>query len=171
MTFDRAVLQQHRLVGQLIGARPAVVWKMQREQSADMLHAGNRSAAKVAASEVPLHLAADLVPLGLRHTLRQAAIGKNLHITVGEQHVDQHTIVVRGIPDAQLAEHLQCALARSQIVPERCRMQRGFNTKRISPACCGFDRGDARLNSGERLGGEAPRGCRVSGKQMTQRAG
>src|SRR5450759_3386656 len=148
MTSACTGLQQDRLVRQLIGAGAggAGAWKMPRQEASYVLHAGDRGATEVAASEVPLHLAADLVPLGLRNARCQAPIGQNLHIAVGKQYVDENAIVLGGVPDAQLAEQLQRPLPRREVVPKKSRMQGRFNDKTDLTRMLRFDLRDARLN-------------------------
>ena len=58
-----------------------------------------------------------------------AAVGDDLDVAVGHQHVDQHAVVVLGVPDAELAEHLERALARRQAAPQ-LRHDRGRSRRR-----------------------------------------
>src|SRR5256885_9563477 len=53
--------------------------------------------------ELRFHRAADLLPLrpGL---CVDAAVGDDLHVALREQEVDQHAVVVLGIPDPKLGE-------------------------------------------------------------------
>jgi hypothetical protein len=47
----------------------------------------------------------------------QAAVGDDLDAVFGEQSVDQHAVVLFGIPDAQLAEHRDPTLPRVCTAP------------------------------------------------------
>ena len=62
---------------------------------------------------VVLHLPAHGLPFRLAHVGGDAAVGDDLHVMVGHEHVDEDAVVVRGVPDAELAEHLQRTLARA----------------------------------------------------------
>src|SRR5215813_6367877 len=61
--------------------------------------------------KLPLHLAADRLP-ALAYPCMNAAIGDDLYIAIGEQQIDQDTVVVLGVPDAKLREHLDRPRAR-----------------------------------------------------------
>ena len=54
----------------------------------------------------------DPCPLAPADVPVQAAVGDDLDRVLGEQQVDQHAVVVLGVPDAELAEQRDGALAR-----------------------------------------------------------
>jgi hypothetical protein len=58
------------------------------------------------------HAGRQPVPLSLGHHPVQAAVGHDLDRMVGDQQVDQHTVVVLGVPYTQLAEHGDRTFAR-----------------------------------------------------------
>src|SRR2546427_361815 len=66
--------------------------------------------------ELRFHRAADLLPLrpGL---CVDAAVGDDLHVALREQEVDQHAVVVLGIPDPKLGEDFQGAPTRAAETP------------------------------------------------------
>jgi len=61
------------------------------------------------------------VPLCGAYQSTNVAIGWKFHITIGQQEVDQHAVVVRGIPDTQLREDIQRTPAR-RLVPQQRRV-------------------------------------------------
>src|ERR1700740_1233267 len=102
-------LEHHRFVGQLV--HPAA-----REMTRQMLRHGADSVYVrlliVSLLELILHRAAYLLPL--RSGLGvDAAVGDDLHVAVREQKIDQHAVVVLGIPEPKLGEDFQGALARA----------------------------------------------------------
>ena len=47
----------------------------------------------------------------------EAAIGHDLHVSLCEQHVDEDSVALARVPDAELREHLERAFARSIDAP------------------------------------------------------
>src|SRR4030095_4503749 len=72
-----------------------------------------------ASAEVGLPLAADRLPLRSANARSDAAVRDDLDVAVREQQIDQHSRVVLGVPDAQLAEHFDSAFARRALLQER----------------------------------------------------
>src|SRR5205085_2137074 len=92
-------LQHDRLVRQLIGVA-AMLRKMRRERSRRRRDSLDRAGFEISRTKVSLHRGADLLPT-LHPTLGvDAAIGDDLDLAVGEQEIDQHAVVVMGVPDA-----------------------------------------------------------------------
>src|SRR6476620_3567124 len=48
----------------------------------------------------------------------ESAVGHHLDAALGQQQVDQHAVVVLGVPDLELAEHRDGPLARAGAAPE-----------------------------------------------------
>ena len=94
-------LEHYRLVGQFVGI-DAGRREMQREQRGHLIDRGKRPLLELSLPECVLHPTADSVPICLRHSRGDTAVGDDLDRAVDELHVDQHPAVVLGIPDAQL---------------------------------------------------------------------
>ena len=70
---------------------------------------------------------ADLLPARGADLGVDAAVGDDLDVAVGEQEIDQHAVVVRGVPDAQMRENIERALARRLIAKQRRAVERAFD--------------------------------------------
>ena len=96
---------------------------MGSEQSRDA-----RDAADDTCSNFPsrnaLHFAADRLPALRADVPMDAAVGDDFDVAVGQQQIDQHAVVVLGVPDPQRREHLERALARGHAAQNRARFQR-----------------------------------------------
>src|SRR5262249_41605731 len=75
-----------------------------------------------------------------------AAIGDDLHIAVGEQKIDQHAIVVGGIPDTQMRKHVECTLARRLVAHQRRAVKRTLDDEAQLAGMCGLARPDRPLD-------------------------
>src|SRR5262245_20870193 len=103
--------------------------KMLLEFCADGLNARDGTGLISATTEVLAHYLADLLPFLNANVVRDAAVGNDFHASIGQLDVQQHAVVLLGIPDAQLGEHHQCALARRRIAAQIRPGQRGFHRK------------------------------------------
>ena len=124
-----------RLVGQLV----AIVGALGRAGNAGRANrARRRSPASRPASKRPALNAPDIPatsccqwPSGTRRASpRSATISMRV---LGEQQVDQHAVVVLGVPHAQLAEHRDRTFARRRVAPQVRQRQAGLDANRISP--------------------------------------
>ena len=100
------------------------------------------------------HRRSDRAPLGRVDVPAQATVGDDLDRVLGEQQVDQHAVVVFGVPDAQLAEHRDGAFARARVAPQVTPWQAGFHTHADLAAVLRFARRDARLDALHRVGAD-----------------
>jgi hypothetical protein len=73
------------------------------------LDALNNFSLEISVSKFGFHHVADVLPPCGAYQSTNVAIGWKFHITIGQQEVDQHAVVVRGIPDTQLREDIQRA--------------------------------------------------------------
>ena len=64
---------------------------------------------------------------GSAHLGVNAAVGNDLDVAVGEQEIDQHAVIVRGVPDAELRENIQRPLPRRLIAKQRRAVKRAFD--------------------------------------------
>src|SRR5580658_6656191 len=103
-----------------------------------------------------LHLPAHGSPLGLRDARRDPAVGNDLNDPVGHQQIDEHAVVIRGIPDAELAEQLQRALPRWQIVPQRRQLERRLDDEADLPRMTRLAFADRLLDRPTHCRGEVP---------------
>jgi hypothetical protein len=63
----------------------------------------------------------------------QAAVGHDLDAVLGQQQVDQHAVVVLGVPDAQLAEQRDARSPRASGAPQVDSGSPASTQTRISP--------------------------------------
>src|SRR6516162_4811879 len=160
-------LQQHRLVRQLVvaGTRAGAMPAEERPHPEDSDH---RALAETPLAIVVLHLLANRIPLGLRNPRRDAAVGDYLDRVIRHEHVDQHPIVVLGVPDAELAEQLQGARARRELAPQLRQIERRLHDEADLPSVPRFALTDRLLDgiaSGLRkVAARAP----ARGRDMTQ---
>src|SRR5690349_5107623 len=79
------------------------------------LETGQHALAETPLAELRFHDAAAEIPLRLGGLAAgRAAVGHDLHVAIRQQQVDQHAVVVDGVPDAERAEHFDRALSRRQ---------------------------------------------------------
>lgn len=88
---------------------------------------GDRTLAVTALAEIIAHQRAEPLPLRLAHLQMHAAVSDDLDVAVGQQQIDQHAVVVFGVPDAQLGEDFDGALAGGLPVAQRGDRQRGLD--------------------------------------------
>src|ERR1700738_238817 len=129
---------------------------MRRQLPRDRLDPLDHTAFEITRPEIRLHRPADFLPTGGADLGVDAAIGDDLDLAVGQQQIDQHAIVVGGVPDAQVRENIQRAFPRGLIAEQRRAVQRTFHDE----AALAGTRGLARLNGprdrGQRLRRENP---------------
>src|SRR5437764_15498163 len=106
---------------------------MLRQELPDCTHAFDRSIFETAFSERALHHSADRVPGILGYAPVDSSIGDDFDVAVGEQHVDQHAVVVLGIPDAELTEELEGSRTRLEAPKHLCERKRSFDDEAKLP--------------------------------------
>src|SRR6202165_249470 len=102
---------------------------MRRQLPRHRLDALDDAGWKISRFEISFHLGADFFPAGGADLGVDAAIGDDLDVAVRQQQVDQHTIVVSGVPDAKLRKNIQRALPRRLIAEQRRAIERAFHGK------------------------------------------
>ena len=80
-----------------------------------------------------------------------AAVGDDLDVAVGQQQIDQHAVVVRGVPDPQLREDIQRPLPRRLIAKQRRAVERAFDHEAHLAGMRGLARLDRLLDRRQRL--------------------
>src|SRR5882672_11072938 len=117
-SFMPPILEKYRLIGQFVAI--AAAGRIQPCQA--LPHAAHRHAAggrELAAPAMGRNLGAQGGPLVLCNALRDGAVGDDFHAPVGQQDVDQHPVVVLGVPHAQRGEQPQRPLqARQPVTPD-----------------------------------------------------
>ena len=73
------------------------------------------------------HVAADPLPFARARAGVNAPIGDDLDVAVREQQVNEHAVVVLGVPDPELREHLQRALPSRSPGEKRRRIERSLD--------------------------------------------
>ena len=108
------------------------------------VHAGNGAALVVRFRKRTLHLLANSLPSGVARLGMNTSVGHDFNRLVGQQHVNQHAIVVRGVPHAQLREHLNSTFARGLAFEQGQAVQAALHGKANFARVAGF----AGLNGG-----------------------
>ena len=91
------------------------------------LDALDHAAFEVPCPEIRFHLPADLLPAGGADLGIDAAVGDDLDVAIGQQQIDQHAAIMRGIPDAELGKDIQRPLPRRLVVKQRRTIERAFD--------------------------------------------
>ena len=127
--------------------------------------------AKRPALKWSFHFAAHGVPIRLRHARRDRAVGDDLDVAVGDQHVDQHAVVARRVPDAEVPEH-EHARARAASLPyQRSRqVEGGLDREADLAGVPALDVRDGRLDRAQHSGREAPARAPARREQVLERA-
>src|SRR5689334_8653408 len=99
---------------------------------------------------------ADGLPLALSHLRIDSAVGYDLHPALGEQYVDQHAVVLLGIPDALEGEHLARALTRRHSAPQLTGRELGLDHETDLPAVGLLGFGDRARDAVHRGIGKSP---------------
>src|SRR5258708_8651672 len=101
--------------------------RMPRQLQRDCLDSLDRAALEISGSEFDFHIRADFLPAGSADLRIDAAIGDDLDVAVGQQQIDQHAVIVGGVPDPQSRKNIQRALPRRLIPKQRRAIQRAFH--------------------------------------------
>ena len=97
-----------------------------------------------------------------------AAVGDDLDVVIGDQHVDQHAVVVRGIPDAELPEHLQRPGARREVTPQLRQVEGGLDDEADLPAVAVLALADRLLDRIAHAARKVPARAPARGEDVTQ---
>ena len=89
---------------------------MTRDEVAHGLDTRDRPGLESPRSIVILHQPADGLPLLGADTIAEAPVRDDLNVAVGHLHIDEDTVVVGGVPNAQLPEHVERPRSRVEIV-------------------------------------------------------
>lgn len=112
--FAILALQNYRSIRQLV-PRPVARWKMTTENRAYGFDAFNDTFFESARTKRLFHASTNAFPMS-RADRVGAAVRENFDLTVGEQQINQYTVIVLRVPDVQLCENVECALARGAAV-------------------------------------------------------
>src|SRR5882672_6613265 len=107
----RPVSEHNRSVRKLVRPR-YVAWKMRLQVTRNPLDSVKHAVLETADPERSLHLTADILPALAADFRMNAAVGDDLDVTVGKQQVNEHAVVVFGVPDSQRRKHFDGTLAR-----------------------------------------------------------
>src|SRR5262249_60220717 len=87
-----------------------------------------------------------------------AAVGNNLDIAVGKQKINQHAVIVRGVPDPQMRKDVERTLACRLIVEQRPAVERTLYDKTHLAGMGGLSGLDRLLDRSQHVGSkDAPR--------------
>ena len=98
----------------------------------------------------------------------QAAIGDDFDVPIGEQHVDQHSIVRFGVPYTERGKYLERALPGLLPGPDFARLERSFDGESDLAAVRQFARGNRPLDRLERLDRKYALEFAARGAEMTE---
>src|SRR5205814_10337534 len=116
----------------------------------------DHAACEISRPEIGFHLLADLLPTGSADFDVDAAIGDDLDVPVRQQQINQHSIVVRGVPYPQMRENVERALPRRLIAEQRLAIQRAFHDEADLAGMGGLSRLDCPLDCSQHLRRENP---------------
>src|SRR5947209_8010084 len=119
-------LNHHRCIRQFILAA-AMPWKMRRQLAGYFLDTPEDAGLEIAGPELGFHRLADSLPTSGTDLRIDAAIGNDLDIAIGEQQINQHAVVVGGVPDPQMREDIERALPGGLTAKQRRTIQRAFD--------------------------------------------
>src|ERR1035438_7567642 len=126
--------------------------KMRRELPRHRLDPLDDAGLEIPGLELGFHVAADLFPAARADMGFDAAVGDDFDLAVGEQQIDQHAVVVRGVPDPQMRKNVERALARGLIVEQRRAVERALDDKAQLAGMGSFAGLDRLLDAVEHLG-------------------
>ena len=171
----RASVEDHRRVRQLVAV--AVLWP---EAGSGARSAPTRGGCRRArrprtdrrATRSPCSGTPPPTPRALTRAA-EAAVGDDLDVAVGEQQVDQHAVVVRGVPHAQLRENsveraLPRIMARAQVAEVEAALDREADLARVLAL---GRRGSAASMAASVAGGKARRRLQRVVEQVAQQCG
>ena len=102
------------------------------------------------------------------HARVDAAVGDDLHIAVGQQEIDQHAVVVLGVPHAQRREHLDRAFPRRHTAQQLRQIERVLDREADLSGVRGFALADGLLDRVQQACRERPPHAPGSREQMSQ---
>src|SRR6185503_16170346 len=100
---------------------------------------------------------------------RGAAVGQDLHVAIRHQYIDEYAVAEFGVPDAELAEHVERTRPRRVAARRGDRVQRGFDHEADLAAGARLGRADRRLDGGIHGVGEAPASAPARCDQVTEK--
>src|ERR1700738_3037232 len=136
--------------------------KMRGELLSHSLDALCDAGFKLPRPEIALHRLADFLPARAANFCIDAAIGDDLDLAVGQQEIDQHAIVVGGVPDPQMRKNIQRALPRRLILEQRLAIQRAFHHEADLAGMRRLARLDRLFDGSQYLARKNPAGWRSS---------
>src|SRR5688572_12125173 len=171
-TFETVgiVLQECRLVGELITIATSVGGEMAFYQAAHRRDPCQRALGEASGAEMALHDPANPFPVGLCDALAGAAVGQDLDIVVGQQYIDEYAVAKFGIPDVQVREGLDGAFARREAGPDLRQFQGRFDHEADLAAGGPFRGRDGRLDVFQDGNGESPPRSGARREQVAERA-
>src|ERR1700692_2113911 len=95
-----------------------------RKQRPDGINPCDRPCFIAPRAKILFHEAAYGFPLGLAHARRQTPIRYDFHIAIRKLNVDEHAVVVLGIPHLQMSEHVERPGTGTQVVDDMERRER-----------------------------------------------
>lgn len=130
------------------------------------MDSGHDARFKLSLAKCRLHLTTDRFPFLVAHPPVHAPIGNDFHITVREEQIDQDTVIVLGVPYAQLRKNFQSPLSRRLVPEERQGIQRGLHRKADLAFMTGFSLLDGLLYRVEGVIGKYPAYSKAADKKM-----
>src|ERR1700693_4879491 len=101
------------------------------------------------------HLAANAFPFPRARLRMNPAISNNFHGPVGKQQINQHAVIVFGVPYPHLRKYLDGAFSRGLSLEEWRAMQRPFHRKTDFADVCGLARFYRLFNRDQGLAGKS----------------
>jgi hypothetical protein len=123
---------------------------------ADPVQGSQRSGLVVTCPKRLLHLGTDTPPVSSRHMPGKAPIRHDLDFTLRQQHVEQHTIILSGVPHAQQREYFDCPRCTADTTPQVTYRKHRFHGAANFRAMRLFRSRAGRIDGGQRRRGETP---------------
>ncbi len=111
-----------------------------------LMNSSQHARFKISCAKRSFHPLTNFFPDDLFQPDMNASIGNDLYIVICQQQVNQHAVIVFGIPNMQVGKHLKrtlpCGLPRQQ----RCHIQRCLHRKAELPIVPDFGSADGSFN-------------------------
>jgi hypothetical protein len=128
-----------------------MTWKIRCELARDGLNSFDDAARKIAGCEIGFHCRADFSPAGATYFRVDAAVGNDLDLAIGEQQINQHAVVMRGVPDPKMLKIVERTCASRLIRKQRLAVERTFDDETHLAGMRGLACLDRLLDQGQRL--------------------
>src|ERR1019366_1839398 len=168
-----AYLQQSWAIRQLVVSRREFMRLCRivaRQQRTHRIDARDRPGFIASVAKMFFHEAAHRFPLRLTDSVFHSPIRDDFDRVIFKLNIDQHAVVVFGIPDPQATEDFERAVPRTQLVDDVQRCERGFDCETNLASVRPLGAGDGLLDGIQRRFGEQHARPPVRSRDMPNQA-